>query len=212
MPAAKTFSNSFYDWLYPPRCGLCATLSDEAICAECLQEFVATDVIRHAHDDSPLRLTATLYPYPGRPGQAVRRLKYSRATSLSVPLSRLLAEGVQRLGLNQYDFYVPIPIHWTRRCMRGFNQTELICEDLAWIHPTILSRTRRTRPQARLSREDRMQNLVGAFRASPEVAGKSVLLIDDVLTSGHTAFECARALVDAGAISVGALALTGEAF
>jgi ComF family protein len=212
MHVARAFSNSFFDYLYPPRCGLCATLCDEAICGECIQEFVPSDVIRHTHDGGPVSLSATLYGYPGRPGQAVRRLKYSRATSLGPPLSKLLAEGIARVGMGGYDLFVPIPIHWTRRCMRGFNQTELMCLGLPAVDTEALRRTRRTRPQAQLTREERLRNLEGAFEAAPHVAGKSVLLIDDVLTSGQTAMMSAIALLEAGATKVAALALTGEAF
>jgi ComF family protein len=186
-------------------------LGDDPICSSCIQEFVPADVIRNSHDDGPLKLTVTLYSYTGRPGQAVRRLKYSRATTLAPPLAQMLADGIQRVGLTHYDLVVPIPIHWSRRCTRGFNQSELLCEAVCF-DARVLSRIRRTRPQARLDREARMHNLVGAFAASPQVAGMSVLLVDDVLTSGHTARECARALADAGATKVAALALTGEAF
>src|ERR1044072_5533131 len=60
MHVARAFSNSFFDYLYPPRCGLCATLCDEAICGECIQEFVPSDVIRHTHDGGPVSLSPTL--------------------------------------------------------------------------------------------------------------------------------------------------------
>lgn len=210
MSAAKHFSSSFFSWVYPSRCALCSHLGDDSICPSCLQEFQHLDRIRSSFDDAGLKLIATLYPYSGRTGQAVRRLKYARATSLAAPLSGMIAEGAERLGLLNHDLVVPIPIHWSRRCMRGFNQSELLCERLPHVSRDALFRIKRTKPQAQLSRDARMVNLVGAFRARPVVAGKSVLLVDDVLTSGHTARECAKALMQAGAKEVAVLAFAGE--
>jgi ComF family protein len=121
----------------------------------------------------------------------------------------MLLEGIERLGLLDYDLVVPVPIHWKRRCHRGFNQAELLCQRMPAVSRS-LRRIKSTRQQAGLKRDDRMTNLAGAFRASPEVAGKSVLLIDDVLTSGFTMRECAKTLRQAGAVRVAALAFAGE--
>jgi len=177
-----------------------------------MQDFVAVDLVHASSEPGPLRLIANLYPYRDRVGQAVRRLKFSRATALGPILAEMMREGAVRVGLVDYDLIVPIPIHWSRRCLRGFNQSELLSETFERVDSKALRRIRRTKPQTRLSREERMHNLDGAFRASPSVAGKRVLLIDDVLTSGQTARECAKALGEAGAIEVAALALAGEAF
>ena len=110
----------------------------------------------------------------------------------------------------QPDLIVPVPIHWSRKCTRGFNQAELLCQRLS-ASPHALVRHRRTRPQVGLTEEERLRNLKDAFQASPIVYGKRILLVDDVLTSGQTARECARALRTAGAREVGFLAFCGEA-
>lgn len=210
MDVARIFSNSFSSLLYPSRCCLCATLGDDAICAECLEEFQPVDLVRRTSDGGSLALTAAVYVYEGRTGQAVRRLKYARSTGLAAPMAQQMAEAVERMGLQHYDLVVPIPIHWSRRFMRGFNQAELLCEQLPNVASHVLRRVRRTRPQVGLSRERRVTNLVDAFRASPIVTGRSVLLVDDVLTSGQTARECAKALVQAGAREVAIIAFAGE--
>jgi len=127
-------------------------------------------------------------------------------------MSVMIAEGISRMGLVGFDLVVPIPIHWSRRCIRGFNQSDLLAESLPNLCSDAVARVRRTKPQVRLSREARMHNLADAFRAKPVVDGKSVLLIDDVLTSGQTARECAKALALAGAKDIVALAFAGEAY
>ena len=105
-----------------------------------------------------------------------------------------------------------MPIHWSRTVTRGFNQAELLCEQLPreLINNNILRRTRATRPQVGLSHEERARNLEGAFEVIQSVEGNSVLLIDDVLTSGGTARECASVLKKAGAIEVGIYTFAAE--
>ncbi len=103
---------------------------------------------------------------------------------------------------------VPVPIHWTRRFERGFNQAELLAEPL---RPDLgtLARIRGGAPQASLTPEERRTHLEGAFRAKRRLEGEAVLLIDDVATTGHTGIECAKALKAAGAERVGLLTLAG---
>lgn len=142
----------------------------------------------------------------------MRRLKYSRITSLIYPLASMMREGYDRQGLDDYDLILPIPIHWRRKAWRGFNQAEALASALPKdkLRVDLLTRIKHTTPQVQLNREQRAQNLVGAFRADPAVAGKAILLIDDVCTSGHTAEQCALALLEQKAYQVGLLSLTGE--
>ena len=101
---------------------------------------------------------------------------------------------------------MPVPIHRSRLSERGFNQALSLCQEL----PTggtgkQLVRIRKTRPQVELTPEQRAKNLVGAFRCEESLAGKRVLLVDDVFTTGATANECAKAMKEAGAAWVGVL-------
>jgi ComF family protein len=161
---------------------------------------------------NPLDLTACIFPFEGAPGRAVKLLKYGRATALGAPLARILFEESRRIELPEFDFVVPVPIHWSRRCKRGFNQSAMLCEAFpeSMVDHDLLVRVRRTRPQVGLTRQERLTNLKGAFRASPLAREARILLVDDVTTSGGTATACAEALKAERASWVGVLTLCGE--
>lgn len=160
-----------------------------------------------------IEFKSILFAYSGRAAQAVQHLKYARGTSVADWMASRLAEFADENTLLGCDVIVPVPIHWSRRCYRGFNQAELLTSALPreLVRTDLLKRTRATRPQVGLSLEERLANLQGAFEASPQVTKQRVLLVDDVCTTGQTALECARALRDAGALSVGVLAFAGGA-
>lgn len=120
--------------------------------------------------------------------------------------------------LAEADLIAPVPLHWTRLFRRRFNQSALLAQAAvaAWARPTgpafapqLLVRRRRTRSQGHLSRLQRAENVRGAFALGPgtDVAGKRVILVDDVLTTGATIEACARVLKRAGATHVDVLTL-----
>lgn len=152
-----------------------------------------------------------LFFYEDRAGQAVRRLKYERVTSLGAPMAELVADYARAHLQGRYDLVVPVPISWAREQERGFNQAALLAEGLdAGSAQGGLLRIRYTQPQVGKNREERTQSLLGAFRASEAVNGKRILLIDDVVTSGGTATACALALREAGASRVLLLTFCAE--
>lgn len=201
------------DWVYPPRCGLCARLGDSAICPACRASFRNAGEVRIKAEGAELLDARAIWAFDGRAAQAVRRLKYERVTSLAGLMAEELAVEAGKWGLQEGDWVVPVPISGRRRRERGFNQSELLCERFpeGFVRSDLMKRIRHTRPQASLKAEARLTNLEGAFWASPEVKGRRVLLVDDVVTTGGTATACARTLLEAGAMGVRLLAFCGEA-
>jgi ComF family protein len=118
--------------------------------------------------------------------------------------------------MERIDLFVPVPLHPDRLRERGFNQSLLLAQHvgdrLAVQVTEALVRTRRTNAQVNLGAKQRMANVAGAFAIQPEiqVAGLSVVLIDDVVTTGSTLSACAEALLSAGASSVKAASLARE--
>lgn len=183
------------------RCALCARIDSRSICDRCRDDIVYAprDVVSGT---GPVSRRASVARYEGRAAQAVQRLKYHRVTSHARALGDAMAELAAETGLDQVQAVIPVPIHPSRARVRGFNQSDLLAEAFSHVRPRLLMRTRPTRPQVGLTIADRLDNLRDAFTASPEVAGMTVLLLDDVTTSGGTAEECARTLLRAGAVDV----------
>lgn len=150
------------------------------------------------------------YRYDGGIKELLHNFKYTPRPLLRKPLALLitnaLTEHVRALAV---DVIVPVPLHSKRLRQRGFNQAVLLGERLAaaWQIPMqreLLRRIRWTEPQVNLSAEERRVNVKGAFELHDrgDVAGRMVLLVDDVFTTGSTANECSRVLKAAGAREV----------
>lgn len=202
-------SERILDVLYPPKCGVCDILGVSGICDSCFGEFRPFPRTL-AGPDGPLDFRVALFDYTGLAAKAVQRLKYNRATSLTDTFSALLADAFTELDLGYMDAVVPVPIHWSRRASRGFNQSELLSERLPNVQHRWLFRVLATRPQVGLPGSQRLQNLQKAFKADPAVRGKHILLVDDVYTTGETARQCAGELKRQDAAEVGILTLAGN--
>ncbi len=139
--------------------------------------------------------------------ELIHSLKYNGIHHLALPLGQLLAK---RLSLQPWPndlLIIPIPLHASRYEARGFNQAELISRCLPYkLETAILTRFRKTLPQAKLNRQQRLTNLSHAFGLlwpnQDKVANRSILLVDDVTTTGSTLEQAAAVLKRAGAASV----------
>ena len=159
-------------------------------CTNCKSEVFAFD--------SAVRLG----PYDGLLRATILRMKTPGGVDLAEVVGSLWARNAgERLRAIRPDAIIPIPLHWTRRWRRGFNQSEMLARALARefgvpCRPSWLRRTHRTAPQTRQTPAQRRTNVHNAFqaRAGLNLAGKTILLVDDVLTTGATAHEAARAL------------------
>jgi len=145
----------------------------------------------------------SLLVYENIGAKMIQALKYSRLTAGRTTFSRLWAEVGPWHELDQPDLVIAVPLHVSRLRQRGFNQALWLARLLFAcfeIRTDILERVNATRPQTGLSGGERRRNLKGAFRVNgPDLAGKKVLLVDDVFTTGTTVNECARVLRGAGA-------------
>ena len=153
-------------------------------------------------------------PYGGWLRGSVVQVKYHGEWARVVRLAPMLA--VACVDLLPIDALVPVPLHPTRQKQRGFNQSEKLSEGLSQeiavpVLPA-LERLRKTAPQVRLGAERRQTNVMGAFGLLPghEVAGKRLMLVDDVITTGSTVGACAEVLLAARAAVVNVLTVARE--
>ena len=210
-----TCSSSFLPVESPicPRCGIMfkSRVGEDHVCGECLK--------------SPKRFGTARAPgvYDRALMTLVHRLKYNGKIQLAQPLGILLFFAfISFWDRNSVDLVVPVPLHIKRFRMRGFNQTFLLIRD--WpdiaekfnvefldiqIDRDVLVRNRWTEPQTGLDRKKRIANIKNAFSVSDpsKITEKRILLVDDVCTTGATADECAKVLLNSGAKQVDVLTL-----
>jgi ComF family protein len=193
-------------------------LSAEFFCASCgtpFQNGFPLDTEgRCAICRSGLRGFDTAYCYGFYEGvlrKLIHQFKYSGIRPLAHPLGEMLSSALPRE--ERFDAVVPVPLHWRRQWGRAFNQSELLAEELSrrtgLPMMRALRRVRSTATQAGLTNAARRRNVTGAFACmrAATVKGKSILLIDDVMTTGSTAAACAVVLKRAGVKKVALLTL-----
>jgi len=190
------------EFLYPPICTVCESkLAEDGICEGCWE-----DLLEKLLDKPKLYFgfkVFSLFLYEGKVRRAIERMKYSNMRTLATKFAGFLAEYLKDEGL---DLVVPVPLHPARRRERGFSQTRLIgkvlAHELGLPMRFVLFRNRYTSPQALLGASERASNLRGAFSYKECLNGESVLLVDDVITTGYTFYEAASELLKAGASRV----------
>lgn len=145
--------------------------------------------------------------YAGGLEVALRSLKFNRHDFLAAPLAGLLMETLEARGDDAFDCIVPVPMHPRRERRRGFNQAQILAAHLdrgtrLRMRTDLIRKVRVGRPQSSLPRAEREANVRGSFVATASARDLSILIVDDVCTTGETIRTCATALLDAGAARV----------
>jgi len=189
----------------PPRCEACSQPFSGAITGP----FVCPNCHGRAFH---FETAVAAFSSRGSLRELIHLLKYAKARWASKPLAELASLALEDPRLQPApEVLVPVPLHPLRQRERGFNQSELIARELSRLSGIPVSlplvRIRATQTQTHFDRNQRMRNLRGAFALgqNASVSGLSILLVDDVLTTGSTLDECARVLLAAGSGRVRAL-------
>ena len=233
-PGVKRAANAARTFVRPPLCAVCrAPVHGNGLCAGCWSKlsFITRPYcerlgIPFIYDPGPgiLSMEAIANPPAYQRARAavrfdeisralVHALKYGDRLDLTPMMGRWLALAGRDL-LAEADALVPVPLHWRRNWARRFNQSGMLAAAVSSqtgvpVAASALKRVKATVQQVGLSRSERAANIQGAFRVPAEgkaaIAGRRLVLVDDVLTSGATAEGCARALLRAGAANVDVL-------
>lgn len=214
--------------LFPSRCVSCGD-TGSLLCSACVGHFrllsgetcsvcctpvkeagLCIDCSRHARAFSQV---VSPFIYDGVLRSAIHAMKYRGMRSLAGIIADAAAEHLDASLF--YDRAIcPVPMYASRLAERGYNHAELLAGHLAAVfnaqrlQPDALVRTRQTARQVDLSYNERLENLVDAFRADPaSVSNRRILLVDDICTTGATLHNCAQELLASGAVSVAAVTM-----
>ena len=242
----STIKNSFFhlaELLYPPQCPACnypITRTDDTLCPKCwqqLREAILTPACptcgkptsqyeiynnkchRCQDNQTNIDFIIRVGDYQSSLKNLVLSFKYHHQSRLDKFLGKLAADtALSRPETRSLDYLVPIPLHWRRRFTRGYNQSEILAEQIAK-HLKLsnisipvrhdLIRTRNTPPQTTLPAGKRKNNLKNAFAIRPDAPfkNKNICLVDDVTTTGTTLNTAAKTLKRYGAKSVSAIVI-----
>jgi len=196
----------------PPLCPGCGRPHTAMVGLGNRRNFPCADCREHPPEAVGRIYGAALYD--GVIADAIQALKFYDKYRLARPLGEMMqAFAAEHMAVLTYDLIVPVPLHRVRLRDRGYNQSTLLARACADAFPSAavcedLKRIRPTRTQSTLAGTKRADNVRGAFAVEGDgIAGKRVLLVDDVVTSGGTATECAKALLRAGAAQVDVFAV-----
>lgn len=213
-----SFINDIFFLLFPPSCAVCGRLlteTEKSICSFCLLELPRTNY--HSDKESPVaklfwgrvditHVSSWFHFYKGSPYQGLlHKLKYKGQKEVGIDMGRYFAAEIRNTEFAAADLIIPVPLHPGKKRKRGYNQSEMIARGMNKIFnirmdTTSLIRTNKTETQTKKNRFERFLNMEGNFIVTDREAiiNKSVLLIDDVVTTGSTLEACATVLLEKG--------------
>lgn len=199
---------SILNLLFPPKCPFCGKVQDKTgICPKCEKELPwikGAEAVREGPDH--LRCAGAVW-YEKTVRDALLRLKFNGAPDAAEPLGALIAQCVAEQFGGEFDVVTWVPVSRKRLRSRGYDQAELLARAACRLWDTepikLLEKITDTPPQSGIQEAAaRRANVLGVYDAVGDAAGKRILLVDDICTTGATLTECVRVLEDAGADSV----------
>jgi len=194
--------------IFPKRCGICNQgINEEYTCQKCKKklEYICINEMILGKEKDFFAFCICAYAYSGIVRKKILQFKFQNKKYLYQSLSQKLFEILKEYQ-EEIDEIIAVPISWKRFCERGYNQTSLIASFLAKALKKrqlkhVLIKSKNNNKQSRLKIQERISNVTGVYAVlqKEKIAGKTILLIDDILTTGATIRECSRVLRESGA-------------
>lgn len=207
------------NFLFPPVCCVCGKIDQNWLCLKCQKRVERLEKFRLVEIESKkYEKLLYLFQYESLIRKLILRYKFSNKAYLNHFFANEIAKDEKtKEHLKQYDMIIPVPMHKKKMQKRGYNQTELVANELEKslgisARKDILSKVINTTTQSKLGGKARQSNIQHAFfiQNDIEVEDKKVILLDDIYTTGATSEECSRVLKEAGAKEILVLVLAKD--
>ncbi len=219
----KKIINNFLDLVYPPVCGICENICKDYICKKCIIKIKKYKIKRKniykVRDKSKFFDEAChIFKYEDIIRDKLIQYKFDNKSYLYKTFSKIILNDKKICGfLENYDIIIPVPIHKKRKQQRGYNQTELIANQISKdlnikLEKNILIKNINTKAQSGLNKKDRQRNVRDVFKLqnTQKIINKKILIIDDIYTTGSTLNECSRIIRLSGVKKIGILTIAKD--
>lgn len=214
------FIEKILDLIFPPVCGICNKEINTYLCGKCEKEInKITCVGENRYDNKYFSTHMYLFKYEGIIRNKIISYKFNDNPYLYKTFCEIFVKNKKVCEfLKKYDIIISVPMYKKKKNQRGYNQSELIAREIAKkienieYRNDILIKIRNTAKQSSLNKEQRKENLKNAYVVNNNeyILNKNILIFDDIYTTGSTANECAKTLIEAGAKDVGILTIARD--
>ena len=197
------FINSALDYFYPPKCGMCGEINENYICNNCYENIKKIKkCVINEYNNRNFSKHLYIFRYEGIIRNKIIEYKFEDKGYLYKMFAKIILSDKKTCNfIKKYDVIIPVPISKKRKKKRGYNQSELVANELAQklnqdIWTDIIIKKKDNKPQSELNKLERIKNVEDIYEINKpiEVKNKKVLLLDDIYTTGSTVNEIARKL------------------
>lgn len=208
------------DLIFPPLCGFCGKIDTKYICKDCIKIINIISLNKQEiYNDKYFKKHLYVFKYEDIIREKILKFKFENEAYLH----RFFAEAVLNNKENikfieEFDYLIPVPIHKMRKKQRGYNQSELIakaiCQEIKSIkfQTNIIKKDKNIAPQSTLNQKQRLENIKDVYKVinKEKIENKKILILDDIYTTGSTANECSRILINSGAKEIGVITIAKD--
>lgn len=212
--------NRAFDFIFPPVCGFCEKIDTKYICKDCLK-IVNTIALNKQdyYSNKFFKKHLYIFQYEDIIREKILKFKFENEAYLHRTFAEAILNNKENIRfIEQYDYLIPVPIHKKRKKQRGYNQSELIARVISdevkniKFQTNILKKDKNIVPQSTLNQKEREKNIKNVYKIvnKEKIKNKKILLLDDIYTTGSTANECSKVLIEAGCKEVGILTIAKD--